>query len=350
MSRTHTLRGLIGAAAAALPLAAPALADQPQDAWITTQVKLELLSAEEIDALAINVDTFDGDVTLHGAVEAPEQQEQAERLAGSVEGVRKVRNLLAVVPGAAKPSVEASDRDLRARVENVLERDAALEASEIRVKSVHDGIVVLSGRAETPSAHRRALEDARSVDGVRQVASEIRSPNAMADLGIWSEVGSTEPTLADAASDTWITSQAKVRLMVAPGISPLAVNVDTRNGVVTLFGQVESAEQKDAAERELGRISGVKGVENELQVVPDVVAKRIERQDDQVENAVRKRMDEREVLRDADVEIEVENGVVRLTGSVASHADKMQMLMLARTTEGVDSIVDGLRVRPAAGG
>jgi osmotically-inducible protein OsmY len=81
-----------------------------------------------------------------------------------------------------------------------------------------------------------------------------------------------------------------------------------------------------------------------------VVAKRIERQDDQVENAVRKRMDEREVLRDADVEIEVENGVVRLTGSVASHADKMQMLMLARTTEGVDSIVDGLRVRPAAGG
>ena len=351
MSKTALVRTLsIGAATAALWMAGPALAAQPQDAWITTLVKIKLLAAEDIDALAIDVDTFDGNVTLHGAVESPDLKQLAGNLAAEVDDVREVRNVLAVVPEQAARVVAALDEEIRARVENVLERDQALETSDVRVASVHDGIVVLSGDAETPAAHRRALEDARSVEGVRSAVSQIRSPNELADREIWREAGSSEPTLVDRASDSWITTQAKVRLLAQPGISPLTLSVDTRGGVVTLFGRVPSEEQKGAAEREVADLRGVRGVRNELQVIPDVVAVRIVRQDDRVKSAVEQRLGDLEALREADIDVEVSNGVVRVTGTVDSFRAKERALTAVRATEGVASIVDGLRVRARAEG
>ena len=124
-SRRTFLRTL-GAVAAALGFAASTLAEQPRDAWITARVE---------------------------------------------------------------ESAEAADNELRARVESVLARDAALEASGIRVKSVRDGVVVLSGEADSATAHRRALEAARGVDGVRRVDSEIRTSSERAGRGSWREAG-----------------------------------------------------------------------------------------------------------------------------------------------------------------
>jgi osmotically-inducible protein OsmY len=259
---------MIVALAGALALALPAGAAQPKDAWITTKVKMALLTSDRVDGLDVNVDTAEGNVTLHGQVETPAMRTEAEQVAASIDGVHTVRNMIAVVPAAAETTVDASDDQIRSELENVLERDAALEKSEIRVKSVNDGIVVLSGRADTLSAHRRALEDARSVDGVESVASEINSPDELADREIWGDADSVEPTLADAAADTWITTKVKMSLLAADRVDGLDVNVDTHEGVVTLFGEVDSEAKRQAAESETKKISGVKGVQNELRVAP----------------------------------------------------------------------------------
>lgn len=344
--RLRLLPRLLGAIAALFLLALPVVAAQPNDAWVTTQVKMKLLTADQVNAFDVNVDTTDGLVTLHGRVESEASKTTAAQLARSIDGVRDVRNLLAIVPKAAAESVSASDEQIRTGVENVLERDAALAESDIEVASVNDGIVVLSGSAETLSAHKRALEDARSVAGVERVASEIRSPNELADREIWSDDAPEGSALRAAASDTWITSKAKVRLMADPGISPFAVNVDTHQGVVTLFGSVSTKEASAAAEREVREIDGVKGVENELQVVPDVAAERVERQDEKLQESVAKRIAERESFADDEIDVAVSDGVVRLTGNVGSHGEKIAALTIARTTDGVRSTVDGLSVRP----
>ena len=47
--------------------------------------------------------------------------------------------------------------------------------------------VLLSGDVATMSDHLRAIEDASRVPGVRRVASEIKSPNTLADQEIYSE-------------------------------------------------------------------------------------------------------------------------------------------------------------------
>src|SRR5262249_31545987 len=154
--------------------------DSP-DPWITTKVKMALLMADDVPSTAINVDTVDGRVTLHGVVASDAEKAGAEKAARSVDGVRTVQNLLQIVPASRKEAVKVADGELQKNVEAVLKRDAALEKSSVKVASVHDGVVLLSGKAETLSAHRRALEDARAVPGVKRVSSEIQSPDKLGD-------------------------------------------------------------------------------------------------------------------------------------------------------------------------
>ena len=125
-------RALALAALAALGLALPAQADPIQDPWITTKVKMALLTDEVVDALDVDVDTTEGRVTLHGTVSNGAEKARAESLARNVEGVRAVRNQLIVASDAREAERTAprrSDAELRQQVETVLSRDQALEDS-----------------------------------------------------------------------------------------------------------------------------------------------------------------------------------------------------------------------------
>jgi hyperosmotically inducible protein len=339
---------LLVAALAALALAAPASAAQPEDAWITTKVKMALLTDDTVQGLDIDVDTVDGRVTLHGKVDSDVEKAEAEVLARRVQGVADVRNLLAVEPAGerAAEAAKVSDESLKEQVAIVIDRDAALEGSDIEVKSVNGGIVVLAGEAKTLSAHQRAIRDARAVPGVRQVASEIRSPDSLGDAEIWEDgkQTGTGQGLEAAASDAWLTTKIKVQLMAEPGLSPFGVNVDTSDGVVTLFGTVPTERLKEQAATQAKSVKGVKAVDNELQVVPEVAAKQVEANDEKLREVVEQRLGAREALADADIDVAVENGVARLTGTVASQSDRLTALTVARGTEGIGSVVDGLQL------
>jgi osmotically-inducible protein OsmY len=68
------------------------------DATITANVKSALISAPNVDALAINVDTQNGIVTLTGKVKTQEEGNRARDVARGVEGVRDVKASLEVQP------------------------------------------------------------------------------------------------------------------------------------------------------------------------------------------------------------------------------------------------------------
>jgi len=48
------------------------------DAWITTKSKMALLTTAGVSSNAVNVDTVDGVVTLHGKVGTAEEKAKAE--------------------------------------------------------------------------------------------------------------------------------------------------------------------------------------------------------------------------------------------------------------------------------
>lgn len=344
MTARQGLRGVLVLVAATAFATSTALADAP-DPWITTKVKVSLLTAEGVNPLDVSVDTIDGRVTLQGQVPTAAEQAKAEQVARGVNGVRDVRNLIQVVPDSTKEHVEAADDDVRTRVQTALDEDPALEG--IEVTSVNDGVVVLGGEAETLSAHMDALEEARAVPGVRRVASEISSPDELADAELWRDDSTPDvgagPSTRTRIQDAWITTAAKVKL-VAADAPAFDINVDTRDGVVTLFGSVASEEAKRTAESTVKSVDGVKSVRNELQIVAPAQQATTERQDEEIADALAKRFEERERLADADIGVEVENGMVRLSGSVDSQADRISALTIARTTEGVRAVTGELRV------
>jgi hyperosmotically inducible protein len=305
-------------------------------------VKTTLLSAEDVDGLDINVDTVDARVTLHGRASTGAEKERAAALARSVEGVREVRNLIQVVPDQAEKRVAATDEELKDRVGDKLAREP--ELADVKVRSVTKGVVVLGGKTPTLSAHLRALEVARGTEGVHRVESQIESPDRLADEEIWKTpdvAAAPAGGVRSAASDMWITSAAKVRLLGAD-VSALDVNVDTRNGEVTLFGMVPTDAEKQRAEAEVKKVDGVHAVHNDLQVVPDARRDVTERGDDQIKQDVEQRVQSR-VGRE-DIGVEVANGVVRLSGTVASQGERLAALTAARSSQGVRSVVGDLRV------
>lgn len=66
------------------------------DAVITTKVKSALLADPDVSGLAINVDTYKGQVTLTGNVKSGAQIKRAEDIARSMKGVTSVKNNLQV--------------------------------------------------------------------------------------------------------------------------------------------------------------------------------------------------------------------------------------------------------------
>jgi hyperosmotically inducible protein len=66
------------------------------DAAITAAVKARLIASPDVRALDVNVDTYEAVVILKGAVQNRDQRADAERLARATQGVKGVRNELAV--------------------------------------------------------------------------------------------------------------------------------------------------------------------------------------------------------------------------------------------------------------
>ena len=68
------------------------------DTTITTRVKTAMLNDESVGGLRIDVDTFNGVVTLSGRVKSPDERQRAVTLARSVSGVTEVKDALQIEP------------------------------------------------------------------------------------------------------------------------------------------------------------------------------------------------------------------------------------------------------------
>ncbi len=110
---------------------------------------------------------------------------------------------------------------------------------------------------------------------------------------------------------------------------------------MTLFGIVSSQDAKSAAEADALKVSGVKRVVNELQVVPSANQRAVNASDDELQHEVRKSLDQHGFR---DVGLEVRNGVARLTGTVPTGARNLEAAVVARSVPGVRAVEDDLRL------
>jgi len=141
-------------------------------------------------------------------------------------------------------------------------------------------------------------------------------------------------------SDSWITSKTKIALFADDRVKGRQVHVETKDGVVMLRGKVDSPEAKSAALEIAKGIEGVKNVKNELQVVAPSQRSEVAADDKVVAKNVQNKLKADPQLKN--VKVEVNKGVVSLSGEVKSIDASAKASEVARSVAGVRSVRNDL--------
>ena len=90
--------GLLAASGCAVTRGQESVGAYIDDATITTQIKSRFVENKDVDASSIRVETLNGTVMLSGFAKNATEKSSAESIARKVNGVKSVRNEIAVRP------------------------------------------------------------------------------------------------------------------------------------------------------------------------------------------------------------------------------------------------------------
>jgi hyperosmotically inducible protein len=237
------------------------------NAWLTTKIQAKYFADPIVRGRRIDVTSNNGVVSLNGTVTSEEERQKALEIARTTEGVRRVEDRLQVSRGEAGATDrgltdQMTDAGITARVQSKFFLDDIVKARRIDVDTTA-GVVMLQGQVASESERQQAVALARSVDGVRDVKSQLQvAPAAEAQT-------SAPPTTSGAAAtvqDPWITTKIQSKYFMDDLVKAGQIGVTTNGGVVTLTGQVPSAEAKQRAEAIASQTDGVVRVDNQLTV------------------------------------------------------------------------------------
>jgi len=142
------------------------------DSAITTKVKSALLADAEVKGLDIKVETNKGEVQLSGFVDTQAQIDRAVSVAKGVEGVKNVDNKMSLkIPTTVGEKID--DGIITTKVKGALVAESGIDSGDIAVVT-RDGVVQLSGFVKDQAQIDRAVQVARSAEGVKDVMNELR--------------------------------------------------------------------------------------------------------------------------------------------------------------------------------
>ena len=120
------------------------------------------------------------------------------------------------------------------------------------------------------------------------------------------------------------------------------IDVDTVEGAVILTGIVETQEEARKAVDIAEGVPGVKEVKNNLQVGSRSWGQAFD--DKVIGSKVKAKLIKEPGIRSLNIDVDVNKGVVTLTGIVGYQHQKDQVMEIARTTSGVIEVVDNIKV------
>lgn len=211
-----------------------------------------------------------------------------------------------------------TDSDIETDVVAELKWEPSLRGDDIAV-AVRDGVVTLAGFANSYADKWKAEQVASKVKGVKAIANDI-------EVKLPSGSARPDPDIARAAVDAlqWHVTVPQER-----------IQVKVEKGWVTLEGNVDWYYQKEAAERAVRYLTGVKGVSNLI-----VVSAHPSRTD--VKQKIKDSL-QRWALFDADrITVDVDGHKATLRGTVRSYAELKDAERAARNAPGITEVENKL--------
>jgi osmotically-inducible protein OsmY len=244
-----------------------------------------------------------------------------------------------------KPAAEATnaskapvtDSWITTKIEAQYFADADVKGRDIDVTTTN-GAVMLDGRVDSERARQRAVEIAQKTDGVNKVDDSL-------------EVGPvpTSAGLSEQASRKWISTKVQAQYFADADVKGRSIDVATANGVVTLSGTVDSETAHRRAVEIARATDGVRDVEDHLRVETtgaDAGRAKTDRQidDGDIADRIEAKYYRDENVGSNDIDVDASGGIVTLSGTVDTEAERRRAVMLARRTAGVKDVIDELKV------
>ena len=178
---------------------------------------------------------------------------------------------LAVLMAAALGACSKSEQEQAQRRVDQAATQAAEAGRELKADAQEAGREL---KAEAQQAGREAAEAGRELKAdAAEAGRELKADAAAATAEARAEAAKAGEAIkegardaAGLASDVAITASVNARLAKDPDLSALRINVDTKDGAVTLTGPAPSQAAKDRAATLAREVEGVKSVTNNLSV------------------------------------------------------------------------------------
>jgi osmotically-inducible protein OsmY len=223
---------------------------------------------------------------------------------------------------AGEPMIK-TDREIGDAVACELEWDTKVAERAIEV-AVERQVVRLLGTVGSWAERLAAQEAAYRVDGVREVSNEL--------------VVELQPEAR--RTDAELAHSVRSALDWDVFIPKTLVRASANEGQVILEGQVESCSQRDHAERVVRNIRGVRRVLNQISVKSPVGDAH------QLQKSIEAALERRAVRKARQINLDVHDGKVILSGVVHSWAERQSVLAAAKGTRGVRNVDDRLSLEP----
>lgn len=152
-------------------------------------------------------------------------------------------------------------------------------------------------------------------------------------------MGASTALTSEAVSDSAITSAINTEYWVDSAVPANQIDVSTQEGIVTLSGSAGSILAKERAQAHAEATVGVRAVVNRINVQPAVI-----RTDKELIRAIEQAWTADPATEDYEVTASAKEGVVTLTGTVDSYAEKGLCATVAKGVSGVKDIENDITV------
>ena len=167
-------------------------------------------------------------------------------------------------------------------------------------------------------------------------------------------MGAQAGTWENESKDAWIDGKAETVLLMNTNLNNFDINTDVKNGKVVLTGKVNSDLDKELAEELVISLDGVSDVENNLTVVKNMDMDDKDRDtmdaddndltDAKITTVITTRFLFDSEVDGTDIDVDTDNGIVKLKGSVETEAEKQLAVKIAKNAEDVRDVVDELTI------